>query len=107
VKILLDECLDRRLARDFLGHEVDHVRAIGWASLDDGELIRRAAARYDAFITVDRGIAFQQDLTRFRLAIFILRSRRITRAALAPLIPEVLNVLPNAARGTVTWIGLR
>jgi hypothetical protein len=50
--LLLDECLDRRLARDIVGHDVSTVQQMGWAGTQNGELLRRAAAAaFDAFVT--------------------------------------------------------
>lgn len=47
VKLLLDECIDRRLAKDIEGHEVVTVPQAGWASIQNGELLRRAQERFD------------------------------------------------------------
>ena len=108
MRILLDECIDQRLRRDIQGHYVDHVRHLGWASLDDGALLRRAAgAAFDAFVTVDRGFAFQQDLTAIPIAIMILRVKRNTRASLQALLPALLDKLTVAAKGAVTWVERR
>jgi hypothetical protein len=54
VKILLDECVDRRLAREIIGHEVTTVPDAGWASFQNGDLLRLAQGIYDVFITLDR-----------------------------------------------------
>lgn len=58
-KILLDECIDRRLARQISGHEVKTAPEMGWAGLDNGELLARAEKEFDIFITVDRNLTFQ------------------------------------------------
>lgn len=58
-KILLDECIDRRLARQILDHEVRTVSEMGWAGLDNGELLARAEKGFDVFVTVDRNLTFQ------------------------------------------------
>ena len=104
MKVLLDECIDHRLAREIPGHDVRHVRALGWASLSDGALLRQAAQRFDVFITVDRGIAFQQDVRGLRLAIVVLRVKRNTLARLMPLVPELVRAMTTAPTGTVTWL---
>jgi hypothetical protein len=33
VKILIDECVDWRLSRDIVGHEVKTARQMGWSSV--------------------------------------------------------------------------
>lgn len=74
MRVRLDECLDRRLAGDIEGHEVTTVPEAGWAGLTNGELLRRAQRGFDAFVTVDRNLPFQQDLSRFAIAVIVLRS---------------------------------
>ncbi len=105
MKVLLDECVDRRLAGDILGHDVKTVPEVGWAALKNGDLLRRAQREFDVFVTTDRNLPFQQDLSRFSVAVVVLRtpSNRVTD--LRRLIPELLAMLPAAKRGDVTWIG--
>jgi len=62
VKLLLDECVDRRLARDLVGHSVSTVPRRGWGGIKNGDLLALAEKEFDAFITVDRKIGTQQDL---------------------------------------------
>ena len=61
MKILLDECIDRRLAKDIQGHEVLTVPQAGWAGIKNGELLRLAQAQFDVFVTVDQNLSFQQN----------------------------------------------
>jgi hypothetical protein len=53
VKVLLDECVDWRLARDIIGHDVRTARQMGWTGFKNGELPALAAAQFDVFVTVD------------------------------------------------------
>jgi len=105
VRVLLDECVDRRLAVDIQGHDVKTVPDAGWAALKNGELLNRAQYEFDAIVTTDRNLPFQQDLSRFSIAVIVLRapSNRVTH--LRRLIPELLVALPVAMRGAVTWVG--
>ncbi|MBR8841265.1 MAG: DUF5615 family PIN-like protein, partial [Stigonema ocellatum SAG 48.90 = DSM 106950] len=52
MKILIDECIDRRLARQLSGHIVKTVPQMGWASIKDGELLCLAENEFDVLITV-------------------------------------------------------
>jgi len=72
--VLLDECVDRRLAGDIRGHDVKTVPEAGWAALKNGDLLRRAQHEFDVFITTDRNLPFQQDLSRFSVAVIVLRA---------------------------------
>ena len=72
MRVLLDECVDWRLARALAGHEIRTVRQMGWTGLSNGELMALASRRFDAFVTVDRNLAFQQQTTRLGLATVVL-----------------------------------
>lgn len=65
MKLLLDECIDRRLVRDLAGHEVKTVPQMGWAGSKNGELLTLAAKEFDVFSTVDRNLSGQQNLPKF------------------------------------------
>ena len=105
MRVLLDECVDRRLAREITGHDVTTAPEAGWAGVTNGDLLSRAQQGFDAFITVDRNLPFQQDLSRFSIAVLILRARSNRLTDLRGLIPQLLQALPVAKRGEVTWVG--
>ncbi len=105
MKILLDECVDRRFARDLVGHEVVTVQRRGWAGIKNGDLLALAEKEFDAFITVDRKLATQQDLTKFKMAVLLLRARTNRLENIRPLAAELLEKLPRAAGGELTIIG--
>ena len=52
MRIFLDECVDWRLARDIVGHDVKTARQMGWATVKNGELLKLAAEHFDVFVTV-------------------------------------------------------
>ena len=94
--MLLDECVDRRLAGDIQGHDVKTVPEAGWAAFKNGELLARAEHDCDAFVTIDRNLPFQQDLSRFSIAVIVLRAPSSRLADLRGLIPPLLAALPGA-----------
>jgi hypothetical protein len=75
------------------------------AALKNGDLLTRAQQEFDTFVTVDRNLPFQQDLSRFSIAIIVLRARSTRVRDLRSLIPQLLAGLPAVRRGEVTWIG--
>ena len=104
MRVLLDECVDRRLARDIVGHVVRTVPEAGWASLKNGQLLARAQSEFDVFVTVDRNLSFQQDLANFSIAVIVLIAPSNRVADLRGLIPRLLVALPDARRGTTTML---
>jgi predicted nuclease of predicted toxin-antitoxin system len=75
MKLLLDECVPKRLRNDFPGHEVSTIEEVGLKGLKNGELLRAAAEQFDALITVDRRMPTQQNLAQFNLALIVLIAR--------------------------------
>lgn len=102
--MLLDECVDRRLAVSISGHDVKTVPEAGWAGVKNGELLSRAEGGFDVLVTVDRNLPFQQDLSRLSVAVIVLQARSNRLTDLQALIPQLLTALPNAKRGDVTWV---
>ena len=74
MKILLDECIDRRLTREFVDYEIETVPQMGWAGIKDGQLLVLAAEEFDVFITVDRNLSFQQNIPQFDIAVIVLQA---------------------------------
>lgn len=105
MKILLDECIDRKLAREFPDYEVKTVPQMGWAGVKNGQLLALAAAEFDVFITVDRNLSFQQNLPQFDIAIIVLQASSNRLADLHPLVPQVLSTLTTVAKGQATIVG--
>ena len=105
VKVLLDECLDRRLAKRLVGHVVQTVRQAGWAAYTNGQLLARAASEFDVFITFDCNLPHQQNLMNYSLAVIILRARTNNIVDLAPLVPKLPATLPTAPKGEATVFG--
>ena len=103
--MLLDECVDQRLASDITGHDVTTSPDAGWAGLTNGELLSRAQVEFDALVTVDRRLPFQQNLSRFSIAVVVLRGPSTRLEELRRLIPDLLTALPVAKPGAVTWVG--
>jgi hypothetical protein len=77
VRALLDECVDRRLARDLTAHDVRTVQQMGWTGIANGDLLARAAQHFDVFITVDRNLSFQQNLAGIAIAVLVMRAKPI------------------------------
>ncbi len=74
MRLLLDECIDRRLAKDFIGYDVKTVPQMGWAGIKNGQLLALAEVEFDVFITVDRNLTFQQNLPQFGVAVIVLHT---------------------------------
>ena len=104
MRILLDENLDWRLKRFLPGHEVESVQLNGWAGVKNGKLLALAAENFDAFITMDGNIQFEQNYSKLKLTLIALRAHSNRLADTSPLMPKVLAALPALSPGTLTVI---
>ena len=106
MRILLDECIDRRLAKEITGHEVITVPQAGWAGITNGELLRLDQDQFDVFVTVDRNLSFQQNLPQFAIAVIILQAPANRLKDLRRLVPQLQQVLPLVPKGEVRRVSL-
>ena len=105
MRVLLDENLPHELAGLLTGHDVTTVGDQGWAGITNGELLGRAAGRFDALLTMDRRLPQQQDLSRFKFGVVLVRAQSNRMAHLRPLVPAILEGLATVAPGKVTTVG--
>lgn len=106
MKILLDECLDWRLARSIPVHNVSTARGMGWSSVKNGELLKLAVqAGFEVFVTVDRNLSFQQNITAYEIAVIVLRARSNRLTDLSPLVTKLLTAVAKATPGSVSFVG--
>jgi hypothetical protein len=77
----------------------------GWAGKKNGELLKLAQHKFEAFITVDRNLYFQQNLPKFNIAVLVLSAKTNKVADLKPLVPKLLTELTRITRGQVIEIG--
>lgn len=99
MKVFLDECVDWRLARDIVGHDVRTARQMEWTTIKNGALLALASAHFDVFVTVDRNLSFQQNLKAFSIAVVVLQAKTNRLADLRPLVPRLLAILASAIPG--------
>jgi hypothetical protein len=102
MRVLIDECLDWRLARGLPGHTVTSVQRMGWAGIKTGRLLALAEPQFDVFLTGDRNVSFQQDIPQFRIAVVVLAAASTQLKDTLPLMLPLLAKLPQLQPGTVT-----
>jgi uncharacterized protein DUF5615 len=105
MRVLLDECVPRKLSRELKEHEVLTVTERGWSGVENGELLTLAEAEFDVFLTVDQNLKYQQNLASFDIGLILLVARNNGFKALSPLMPEVMKVLESMKRGDFVRIG--
>jgi predicted nuclease of predicted toxin-antitoxin system len=105
MKMLLDENIPYRLYRDFDKiHEVYSINFMGWNSYTNGELLKRMLSeKFEALITWDQNIAFQQNFVKYPITVFILVSPSNDYITLQPLISQIQEAIKQGIKtGSVT-----
>lgn len=104
MRVLLDECLPRRLRSLFTGHDVHTVPEMGWAGKKNGELLALLTADgFEVFVTADGGIRHQQNLPA-GVAVVVLVAASNRLADLVPRVPGALTALATIQPGDVVEI---
>ena len=105
MRLLLDESLPKPLADLLLGHEVRTVAQMGWTALANGALLRQAALTFDALLTADQNIEFQQNLKALPVAVVVLVAASNRLESLEPLVPDLLLVLNALQPKAIVRVG--
>jgi hypothetical protein len=106
MKLLLDECIDRKLTKEFVGYEIKTVPQMGWTGTKNGKLLALVEQEFDVFITVDRNLSFQQNLSQFNIAVVVLQASSNRLIDLKPLVPKILDILSTLVKGQAVVVSL-
>ncbi|MBW4630739.1 MAG: DUF5615 family PIN-like protein [Iphinoe sp. HA4291-MV1] len=104
MKIILDENLPRALKRYLSGYEVTTVQEQGWAGVKNGELMARIDGVYDVFLTSDKNLKYQQNLTEQSIAIIELPTNRLK--LLETLTDKILAEVKSVSPGMYVQVSL-
>ena len=73
VRVLFDQGTPVPLRRLLAGHQIVTAYEQGWSALKNGDLLNLAEVDgFEAIVTTDQNLRYQQDLPRRRLAILVL-----------------------------------
>ncbi len=88
-----------------MGHDVRTVHGLGWAGLKNGELLKRAGGTFDAFVTMDRRLGHQHDLSVLSFGVILVHARSNRVQELEPLIGSLLKALSRIGPGQLEHVG--
>jgi hypothetical protein len=105
MRILLDECVPRRLRRELIGHDLRTVPEMGWSGKKNGTLLALMVAQgFEVLITVDQNLRHQQNLAMLGVAVIVLVAASNRLADLVPLMPAAQLALNSINPGDVVEI---
>ena len=89
MKILLDECVTKRLKKHLETFEVYTVRELNLGGTKNGKLMSFCVENnFDILLTIDKNLMFQQNLENYSLTIVVLNS-------LTSKIEDIVTFLPS------------
>ena len=97
MKNLFDECMPQPLRRRLAEFEISTAQEMGWGRVKNGELLKLAEDKFDAFLTCDQQLKYQQNLKGRKLAILVLSTNRWpqVKARTQEIIAAVLALKPG------------
>ena len=105
MRVLLDECVPKRLRTELTAHVVRTVAEMGWSGIKNGQLLQRAAAEFDCFLTVDLNLQFQQRIDALPLAVLVVQAVDNRLETLRPLMVTAQEALASIGPGEFKVIG--
>ncbi|MDR2232815.1 MAG: DUF5615 family PIN-like protein [Tannerella sp.] len=96
MKLLLDECVTKKLKSHLSGFEVYTVYEMEWSGVKNGELMSLCVAnQFDIILTIDKNMIHQQNLEKFPIAIVVFNSITSKLEELILFIPSFLNQIQH------------
>ena len=106
MKILFDECIPRKFKNSFPDHDCRTVAEEGLAGRKNGELLRLAeASGFDGFISIDRGLEYEQNLRAKNIRIILIHAKTSRLQDLLSYVPEIRRVLASGPKFGLIKVG--
>ncbi len=103
MKVLFDQGTPVPLRRHLHPHFVDTSAERDWSTLQNGELLNEAeSGGYEAFITTDRSLKYQQNLTSRKVRILVLTTTSWPR--ISKKVAQIRDALENLNEGGYTEV---
>ena len=95
MRLRLDESEPVKFRRSLPNHDIRTVVEMGWSGVKNGQLLAMAATEFDAFVTVDKNLPYQQNLAALPVAVMVLDAVSNELPALLPLVPALERALAS------------
>lgn len=107
MKILLDECVTKRLKKFLTGYEVFTTTEMGWSGLKNGKLLAQCVANgFDVLLTIDKNLLHQQNLSNFVVIIVVFDTKTSKIEELKLFIPAFNKQIPRFVKSNAYLIEL-
>ena len=92
MKVIIDECVPSIVKRGLPDLNIVSVQDKGWAGVKNGKLLELVSANFDIFITSDKNLRHQQNLSAYDVIVILLPSNQV------PVIEAMLPEIEKAVR---------
>lgn len=100
MKILLDECVTKKLKQHLVNNEVYTVTELGWGGIKNGKLMALCVDnKFEILLTIDKNLAFQQNLDKYNLTIVIFNSFTSKIEEILQFVPFFMDQLSSYEKG--------
>jgi len=107
MKILLDECVTKKLIPFLKDHEVSTVSQMKWNGLKNGELISKVEqGGFEMLLTIDKKIKYQQNISKYDIIIVIINTPSSAIQFLSEYIPNLNKAINSFEKGNFYYIEL-
>ncbi len=94
MRLLLDENLPKRLKQDLQEYEIYTAADKGWTGISNGKLLELLVQnKFDALLTFDKNLQYQQNFTKYTIAVIVLNASDNSYLTLKDLIPNIKLIL--------------
>ena len=98
MKLLIDENFPQKVSLHYPEHTIVTIESAGWKGKENSELLRLMVKMgFDGLITLDQNLAKQQNISKFKLKIFVLKPMDSRPSSVQPLVGKLESVLKNAS----------
>jgi hypothetical protein len=99
MKVLFDQNVPKNLIPYLSAHEVTRSYALGWQNDKDGTLLKKAeSAGFQVFVTGDKNIVYQQNLSS--LAISVVELSRTNWPQVKPHVHRIVDSVNSCVAGS-------
>ena len=87
------------------GHTVKTVVEMGWGGITNGKLLALASQQFDAFLTADKNLPYQQNIAKLPIAVVVLAAHSNELPHLLPLVSRIEETLASLQPFTLARVG--
>ncbi len=105
MKILLDECVTRKLKRHLTEFEIATVVEMNWSGLKNGRLLSEAIEeKFDILLIIDKNLEHQQNMDNYEITVVVLDVEKSKIEFLLELLPKFKERMDEYEKGKVYLI---